>query len=167
MALKTDAFGAVHLFAFDIDGTLTDGRTTWLGPEIGWTQTYSVRDGEAILRLKRMGMPVMPLSRNRTLCARTRMEALGLPTTWLGVGDKIESVQEISASYQVPLSQICFVGDGLEDVPVLSVVGCPCAVADGHARARAAAIYVTEASGGHRVIEEIVNLIAEVRGWAS
>jgi 3-deoxy-D-manno-octulosonate 8-phosphate phosphatase (KDO 8-P phosphatase) len=163
--MSSDLFAPVELFVFDIDGTLTDGTTTWLGPEIGWTQTYSVRDGEAILRLKRGGLPVVPLSRNRTLCARTRMEGLGLPLDWLGVTDKVVALREITAAYQVSLDRVCFVGDGLEDVAVLQVVGCPCVVADAHARARTAATYVAAAKGGHRAIEEIADLIGSAKGW--
>jgi 3-deoxy-D-manno-octulosonate 8-phosphate phosphatase (KDO 8-P phosphatase) len=162
-----DRLGTVALFAFDIDGTLTDGTTTWMGPRVGWVQTYSVRDGEALLRLRRAGVPAVPLSRNRTLCARTRMEGLGLPLDWLGVADKLTALQAIRARYGVDPARICYVGDGLEDVPVLSVVGFPCAVADGHARARAAAAYVTEARGGCRAVEEIVDLILGARETAS
>jgi 3-deoxy-D-manno-octulosonate 8-phosphate phosphatase (KDO 8-P phosphatase) len=158
------AFEAVGLFAFDIDGTLTDGRTTWLGPEVGWTQTYSVRDGEAILRMKRMGLPVVPLSRNRTLCARTRMEALGLPLDWLGTADKVEAIHAICARFEVPLHRACFVGDGLEDAGVFALVGCACAVSDAHPGALAAAHYVTRARGGDRVVEELEARIAAARG---
>jgi len=161
------AFGEVGLFAFDIDGTLTDGRTSWLGPEVGWTQTYSVRDGEALLRMKRSGLPVVPLSRNRTLCARTRMEGLGLPLDWLGVTDKVEAIRAISAAFDVPLTRVCFVGDGLEDAGVFALVGCACVVADGHEGARAAARYVTRARGGDRVVEEIEALITAARAGAS
>ena len=49
------------LLAFDIDGTLTDATTWWGGPELGWLQRYSVRDGEALLRIKKR-IPVVPLS---------------------------------------------------------------------------------------------------------
>lgn len=163
----SEAFPAVGLFAFDIDGTLTDGRTTWLGPEVGWTQIYSVRDGEAILRMKRMGLPVVPLSRNRTLCARTRMEGLGLPLDWLGTADKVEAIHAISARFEVPLDRVCFVGDGLEDAGVFALVGCACAVADAHPGALAAARYVTRARGGDRVVEEIEARIAASRGGST
>jgi YrbI family 3-deoxy-D-manno-octulosonate 8-phosphate phosphatase len=163
--MTSDRFLAVDLFAFDIDGTLTDGTTTWLGPEVGWTQTYSVRDGEAILRLKRLGMPVVPLSRNRTRCARTRMEALRLRLDWLGVEDKIAALDGLAAAHAVPKGRICFIGDGLEDAAVFALVGCPCAVADAHPLALAAAAHVTAARGGHRAIEELSDLIIAAKGW--
>ncbi len=162
--MSLDAFGRVDLVAFDIDGTLTDGTTTWLGPEIGWTQTYSTRDGEAMLRLVKIGLHVMPLSRNRTACARARMEALGLPLDWLGVTDKVEALKILSDRFVVSLDRVCYVGDGFEDASVFSLVGCPCAVADAHPRARAAAAFVTRAKGGERAFEEVALRILDARG---
>ncbi len=82
------AFADVEVVAFDIDGTLTDGTTTYLGPDHGWSQTYSTRDGEAILHMVATGLVVLPLSRNRTDTARARMEGLKLPLDFLGVDDK-------------------------------------------------------------------------------
>ncbi len=162
--MSIDAFGRVDLVAFDIDGTLTDGTTSWLGPEVGWTQTYSTRDGESILRLVKIGLHVVPLSRNRTACARARMEALGLPLDWLGVADKVEGLHALSERFVVPKERICFVGDGLEDASVFALVGCSCAVADAHPRARAAAGFVTRARGGERAFEEIALRILDARG---
>jgi 3-deoxy-D-manno-octulosonate 8-phosphate phosphatase (KDO 8-P phosphatase) len=160
-------FSAISLLILDIDGTLTDARVHWGGPEIGWTMAFSVRDGESIRRLLARGIPVVPLSRNATVCARVRMEALGLPVTWLGVTDKASAFEELVARYDVPLDRIAYVGDGREDVPVLRRVGMPCSVADGHASARGAARFVTSAKGGDHAIEEIVDRIFGARGWDS
>jgi 3-deoxy-D-manno-octulosonate 8-phosphate phosphatase (KDO 8-P phosphatase) len=157
----------VELFAFDIDGTLTDGTTTWLGPEVGWTQRYSVRDGEALLRLAKAGVHVVPLSRNKTECARQRMSSLSLSTRWVGVDDKIVAFSEILAHYRVALEQCAFVGDGAEDAPLLEQVGHPFSVKDAHPLAIRAARYVTRALAGSHAIEEIVfTLLAEqlIRG---
>ena len=154
----------VALLVVDIDGTLTDAKVHW-GGVVGWTQTFSVRDGEAILRLVAVGVPVVPLSRNRTECARARMQGLGLPTTWVGVEDKVDAFDALRASYGVPTERIAYVGDGVEDVPILRSVGVPCSVADGNPEARAAAKYVTRAGGGAHAVEELVDVILKARGW--
>jgi len=164
--MDTDVFANVELVAFDIDGTLTDGTTTWLGPDIGWTQKYHTRDGESILRLVKSGIHAMPLSRNRTTCARVRMTDLGLPLDGLGVTDKVDAVESLAQRFGVALERICYVGDGAEDEAVFARVGCGCAVADAHPRARAAAAFVTRACGGERVMEEVVQHILEARGIA-
>ena len=150
---------AVRLLAFDIDGTLTDGRTTWGGPERGWCQIYSVRDGEAILRMVAAGLMVVPLSRNRTQCARLRMEHLRLDTRWTGVSDKLTALTEIVEQHAVSLAEIAFVGDGKDDAVVAKEVGLGLAVADAHPATRAAADRILAAAGGAHVMEEIEALL--------
>lgn len=145
---------AIRLLAFDIDGTLTDATTWWGGEAQGWLQRYSVRDGEALLRLKKE-RHVLPLSRNRTMSAAERMRGLGFDARWLGVRDKVGSIREICREYQVDAEAIAFVGDGPDDAEVFSHVGLGLAVADAHPTARAAAHVVLDSPGGQRVIEEI------------
>ncbi|MFO0633200.1 MAG: hypothetical protein U0168_10145 [Nannocystaceae bacterium] len=90
----------IALVAFDIDGTLTDASTWWAGEATGWVQRYSVRDGEAILRLAAR-MPVLPLSRNQTAAARERISPLRLDARWLGVRDKLEALPQICREYAI------------------------------------------------------------------
>jgi 3-deoxy-D-manno-octulosonate 8-phosphate phosphatase (KDO 8-P phosphatase) len=161
------AFADIALLVIDIDGTLTDAKLIWAGPELGWTQVYSVRDGESIRRLCKRGIPVVPLSRNATLCARTRMEGLGLPLDWLGVSDKVAAFDEVQKRYGVVPERIAYVGDGREDVPVFKLVGFPIAVANAHKSAIEAARHVTKARGGEHAMEEVIDLILEAHGWAS
>jgi 3-deoxy-D-manno-octulosonate 8-phosphate phosphatase (KDO 8-P phosphatase) len=151
---------AIELLTFDIDGTLTDATTWWAGETAGWVQRYSVRDGEALLRMARAGLPVVPLSRNKTEAARRRVEHLGCSTQWLGVGDKLAALTEIRRLHgEVALDTVLHVGDGLDDTPVLEVVGLGVAVADAHPVALRAAQLVTRAAGGERVIEELEGLL--------
>jgi 3-deoxy-D-manno-octulosonate 8-phosphate phosphatase (KDO 8-P phosphatase) len=156
-------FSSVEVVAFDIDGTLTDGTTTWLGQDTGWTQTYSTRDGEAILHLGRMGLTVVPLSRNRTRAARARMEGLGLRLDYLGVDVKTKAMVSLGKELGVPLERVLFVGDGREDAEVFALVGVACAVRDAHPAAIGAAHVVLESRGGDRVMEEIALRIERAR----
>ena len=145
----------IRFIAFDIDGTLTDGTTTWLGTDVGWSQTYSTRDGEALLRLRRGGLTVVPVSRNRTAVARERMQMLGMPLDWLGVSDKVGAFEAALARYRSKPEEALHVGDGPDDVPLVEAAAIGCAVADGHLDVRAAADLVLTSRGGERVIEEI------------
>lgn len=147
---------AIELLTFDIDGTLTDATTWWAGEAAGWVQRYSVRDGEALLRLARAGLPVVPLSRNETAAARRRVEHLRCATDWLGVSDKIAAIEQIRERHGgVELDRILHIGDGLDDAPVFERVGLGVAVKDAHPQALAAAALVLDARGGARAIEEL------------
>jgi 3-deoxy-D-manno-octulosonate 8-phosphate phosphatase (KDO 8-P phosphatase) len=158
-------FRDISLLVVDIDGTLTDATIDWGGPSVGWTQRFSVRDGEAIRRLIGKGLSVVPLSRNPSLCAKTRMEGLGLCTDWVGVSDKPAAFAQLLARYAIDPERVAYFADGCEDVPILEQVGLACVVADAHPLAKAAAKYVTKKRGGDHALEEIADLISEARGW--
>lgn len=155
----TLSFTSIELLALDVDGTLTNARTWWQGADVGWVQSYSVRDGEAILRMTARGLPIVPVSANLTASAKQRMELLGLPTRWMGVTDKVAAINEVAQSFNVQHQHICYVGDGLGDCEVFKHVGLGCAVRDAHPEALRSAHYVTQARGGHHVIEEVEQLI--------
>jgi 3-deoxy-D-manno-octulosonate 8-phosphate phosphatase KdsC-like HAD superfamily phosphatase len=87
------------------------------------------------------------------------MQLLGLPSQWLAVVDKVEAIRQVSTAYSVALENICFVGDGPEDVALLRMVGIPCSVRDGCTEAVRAAQFVTQAIGGAHAIAEIVQEI--------
>ena len=165
MAAMDPAFGEVDLVIIDIDGTLTDATIAWGGPDIGWTMSFSIRDGESIRRLGQHGVPVIPLSRNQTRCARVRMEGLGLACDWLGVTDKVSAFRDLLARQAVPAARVAYLADGREDVPILELVGLPLAVADAHPHAQRVAKYVTRARGGEHAFEEVADLIFAARGW--
>lgn len=153
----------IDLLLFDIDGTLTDATTTWGGPELGWLQTYSTRDGEALKALQRAGLQVAPLSRNRTACAAARIAGLGFDARFLGVADKDAALEDASLHFNVPLSRIAYVADGPEDAPLLRRVGFGVAVADADPLARDAAALVLSRPGGARAIEELMGHLLELK----
>lgn len=143
------------MVAFDVDGTLTDATTWYGGYDIGWCQVYSVRDGEAMLRLRSCEVIMVPLSRNKTKAARTRMELLGCELRWLGVSDKPRAFAQICAHYGIPAEEILVIGDGPDDAETFALAGVGVAVADAHRTALAAADHVLSSKGGDRAIEEL------------
>ena len=145
----------LRFLGFDIDGTLTDGTTTWLGPEVGWSQRYSTRDGEAFRRLREQGLSLVPISRNGTTVARERMQMLDMPLDWLGVTDKKAAFRAALDRFGATASEALYVGDGPDDVPLVTLAAVGCAVADGHPDVRRAADLTLTSRGGDRVIEEI------------
>lgn len=164
--MNAPPWSAIRLVAFDIDGTLTDATTSWAGEAVGWVQRYSTRDGEAILRLRREGLPTVPLSRNKTRAAHERMSSLGCTLDWLGVSDKMAALRQILDRYDVAAEQVLYVGDGPEDAEVFGAVGLGVAVADAHPSAVQAARFVTAANGGARVMEELAGLLLAQRAPA-
>jgi 3-deoxy-D-manno-octulosonate 8-phosphate phosphatase (KDO 8-P phosphatase) len=77
---------------------------------------------------------------------------------------KVAAVEALLAERQIGWDEMIFVGDDLPDVPVLRRVGLPIAVANARPEVKAVCQYVTEASGGHGALREVVELLLRARG---
>jgi 3-deoxy-D-manno-octulosonate 8-phosphate phosphatase (KDO 8-P phosphatase) len=63
--------------------------------------------------------------------------------------------------------EAAFVGDDLADLPILRRVGLPIAVSNAVAEVKQAAVYVTQAAGGHGAVREVVEVLLRGRGeWS-
>lgn len=154
----------IKMLALDIDGVLTDGHLTWGGETVGWTQRFYVRDGEAIRQAITSKLVVVTaISRNKTPCAKARMKHLGIATTHVGISDKVQSLEAVCREFNVRPEEVCYVGDGAEDVPILQQVGFGVAPADGHPMAQQASHRVTQSVGGRGVAEEVIGWLSAAR----
>lgn len=153
------------LLLIDIDGTLTDATTNWQGPEQGWCQRYSTRDGEALRRMAGHGVNLAALSRNRTRCARERMLGLGINIQWLGVSDKVAAFEQALSHYEVNSQEVAYIGDGPEDAQIFVMAGLGVAVADAHPHALRTSDHVLDRPGGGRAIEELEMYLEALQWW--
>jgi 3-deoxy-D-manno-octulosonate 8-phosphate phosphatase (KDO 8-P phosphatase) len=76
-----------------------------------------------------------------------------------GCENKEQAFAEIVADAGVTNEEVAFAGDDLNDIPLMLKSGLALAVADAAIETRNHAHYVTEASGGHGAVREIVELI--------
>lgn len=81
----------------------------------------------------------------------------------LGRTDKIKAFDEILIAAAVPTEQVAFIGDDLNDVPIMSRSGLAVAVADGSDDALAHAHYITNARGGAGAVREVIELILKAQ----
>ena len=87
------------------------------------------------------------------------MNELGVETVRQGATDKLEVAHKLVAETGIPLSEICYIGDDLSDLPLLSNVGLATTVADGVDEVKVACHLVTKANGGEGAIRELVETI--------
>jgi 3-deoxy-D-manno-octulosonate 8-phosphate phosphatase (KDO 8-P phosphatase) len=153
-------FRAVKLLSLDLDGTLTDGGIYYTdeGTEL---RKYFVQDGFGILMVKEAGIEVALITMSNTPSIARRIEKLKIRFGHMGVRHKLPALQAICTELGIGLEQVCHVADDLNDLDVLQAVGLPVAVANARPTVKAAAAYVTQASGGHGAVREVCDLILE------
>ena len=155
----------IKLLLMDCDGVLTDGTLTLL--ENGDEQkSFHVRDGQGIVLLHRAGLKSGIISgRNSSLVDR-RAQELGMSPEFVRQGclDKIKDFDELLAQAQIDEHEVAFIGDDVTDIPLMQRVEFAVAVADAVAETRSAAHYVTQVTGGHGAVREVIELILRAQG---
>jgi len=151
----------VKLLVLDVDGVLTDGSLyyTERGEEI---KKFHVRDGQGIKLVQQVGIAVVLMSGNASTAVEQRARVLGIPDIFLGVNDKLTTLEAFCARLGLSLAHVAYVGDDVNDLPTLQAVGCPCTVADATPANRACAIYVTHLPGGQGAVREICDLLVQL-----
>lgn len=152
----------IELLIMDVDGTLTDGKV-YLGAQGEEMKAFHIKDGLGIVKLRQRGIvPVILTGRTASVVARRAAE-LGIGEVWQGVADKAAALEQLKQKYHCEKSQIAYIGDDENDLPVMALcglVGCP---ADAAQRVRARADFVCSLNGGEGAVREFIEHILEGR----
>ena len=66
--------------------------------------------------------------------------------------------------FGIQAAQTAYVGDDLQDIPIMSRVGLPIAVQNAAQAVKECSVYVTSATGGHGAVREVVEWLLDLRG---
>ena len=158
----------VRLILLDVDGVMTDGRLLFVPMPNGSVveaKAFDAQDGAAIGIARRSGMKLGIISGRASPAVSRRAEELKLDFCYQGLGrNKLGALSEVAGEVELPLDSFCFVGDDLQDIPILRRVGFPVAVANACLEAKACAAYVSKATGGNGAVREVIELILRSQG---
>jgi 3-deoxy-D-manno-octulosonate 8-phosphate phosphatase (KDO 8-P phosphatase) len=153
----------IKLLLMDCDGVLTDGRI-WLFENGEEQKGFHTRDGLGIYLWHSAGFKSGIISGRTSSAVERRAHELGMSFIHQGGVDKHQAYRETLAQAGLRSEEVAYVGDDLNDIPLMMRSGLGVAVADAAAEARVRAHYVTKAAGGQGVIREVVELILESQG---
>ncbi len=148
----------IKMLLTDCDGCLTDAGMYYseFGDEL---KKFNTRDGMGFALLRRRGIITGIITSECVDLNRRRAEKLKLDIFESGCKDKVAVVSRICSEYKIDFNNVCYIGDDINDVGVIKLVGLGCAPADAMPQVINAARYVTKAKGGEGVIREVVDLI--------
>jgi len=151
----------IRLVLLDVDGVLTDGRI-WYGPQGEAMKAFDVKDGHGIVLL-RDHVDFGVISGRPGASAQKRLEELRFKHLVFGQRDKLEGYAALG---HLGLSdeEVAYMGDDVNDLPLLSRVGLSAAPADARAEVRRAVHLVTACAGGRGAVRELCELILEAKG---
>lgn len=148
----------IKLFLTDCDGCLTDGGMYYSenGDEL---KKFNTKDGLGFRLLKEHGILTGMITGEDRELNRRRSKKLGLDIYEAGVTEKLTVVEDLCKKYGICIENVAYVGDDLNDVPVIRMVGFGCTVADGREMVKEASDYVTKAGGGQGAVREVIDLV--------
>lgn len=153
----------IKLLLMDCDGVLTDGRI-WLFENGEEQKGFHTRDGLGIDLLHRAGLRSGIISGRTSTAVETRARTLGMSFLVQGHENKVQAFADVLERAGVANAEVAYIGDDLNDVPLIMRSGLGVAVADAVLEARERAHYVTKAPGGFGAVREAVELILKSQG---
>ena len=157
----------IKLLALDVDGVLTDGSIN-IGNEGELFKAFNAKDGMGISCAIRSGIQIAIVTGRKSGIIHNRAQELGITLLREGVKDKYKEMQLLASELGLSSQQIAYMGDDLNDLPAFRAVGTAFAPDDAVGEVKAAADFVTAASGGHGAVREAIERILRAQGvWDS
>ena len=153
---------AVKLVAFDFDGVFTD-NSVYVFEDGSEAVRCSRSDGIGLRKLDRLGVETIIISTEVNRVVAERAEKLKIRCVH-GVEDKRAKLQSIADEHGFDLVDVAFVGNDVNDLGCLEVVGLPIAVQDSYPEVLRLAKYTTKTLGGYGAVREVCDLFEKVRG---
>lgn len=152
----------IQLIISDVDGVLTDGGITFDNQGIE-TKKFHVRDGMGIKLWQRAGYHFAILTARSSHIVKLRAAELDISIVRQGFEDKYPVAQQIMEELRLEPENVCYIGDDLTDLRVMTSVGLGVAVADAASDVQAAAHMTTKLAGGQGAVRELVEKILKTQ----
>jgi 3-deoxy-D-manno-octulosonate 8-phosphate phosphatase (KDO 8-P phosphatase) len=156
----------IELVIFDVDGVMTDG-TVWVDVDGRESIRFNIHDAYGIFRGYRVGLQYAIISGRQCEAVEHRARVLRITQVHQGQSLKQEAFEKVMSETGLETEQIAYMGDDLNDLPIMEQVGLSCCVANGRSEVKEAADLVTEARGGEGAVREFLEMIITARGGVS
>lgn len=155
---------SIEALILDFDGVLTDDRVLTFAD--GTEAVMSSRsDGMGIQLLRESGLPMVVISKERNPVTLARCAKLQLEV-FTGIDDKVEVMNSWLERTGIALGAAVYVGNDINDLPCMRVVGCSVAPSDAHPHVLAEVDVVLSAAGGGGAVRELADAILALRSGA-
>ena len=148
--------GKIKILFMDVDGVLTDGGM-YYSDKGEVLKKFNTRDGMGIQLARENGILPVILTRETSQIVRRRAEKLQVKEVHIGVEDKLKTAAEILSRYNLCFEDAAFIGDDINDIPLLQKVGISFCPADAIETVRRTVRHVCEKEGGRGVVREVVD----------
>ena len=152
----------IKLVITDVDGVLTDGGRYYSDKgEI--IKKFHVRDGMGINILLRNNIKTVILSKENSPVVKKWAKDVNVSKLYLGIKHKEKKLSDVCKDFSLKKDEIAFIGDDVNDVELLSLVGFSATPKDGNICAKKIVDYRCNLEGGQGTFREISDLILSIQ----
>ena len=148
---------SIKLLVYDFDGVMTDNKVfvDQYGNEM---VQVSRADGLGIAEIRKLGIQQMILSTETNTVVSARAKKLDL-FCLQGVDNKAHALTEYCNVHQISLSDVAYVGNDINDLEVMKLVGTTFCPADAYTSIKEISQCILVTKGGEGVSREILDLL--------
>lgn len=154
----------IRLVIFDFDGVLTDNFVL-VGENGEKLKRFWVPDGVGIFMGHQAGIKFAIITGNQDRTTRTRAEFLRIDDVYQGAFDKKAAYDELKTKHGVSDAECLFIGDDVQDRPILEVAGVSVAPCDANPAMKRIASWVGQSPGGRGIVREAIDAVLAARGY--
>jgi YrbI family 3-deoxy-D-manno-octulosonate 8-phosphate phosphatase len=154
----------IKLCIFDFDGVFTNGKCYFLNDTI--QKYYNIKDGKAIGLLRERNIKTGLISSYKSQfsityndCIENIAKHLNFDYYHQGSEDKLTILNDWISKYKIDLSEIAYIGDDLNDIPLLKIVGFSACPNDAVEECKQISKYICKKKGGEGCVREFVEFI--------
>ncbi len=153
----------ITCFVFDVDGVLTNGSLILL-PTGEQVRTMNIRDGYALQLAVKKGYKTAIISGGKSEAVKTRLTGLGITDVYLGIDDKVKTLNSIMKQYNINGENILYMGDDVPDFPAMKLCGIASCPADAATEIKEISIYISDKKGGEGCVRDVIEQTMRVQG---
>ena len=153
----------VKAVVLDVDGVLSDGGLWW-GPGGEEWKRFSFADIMAVSLARRAGLILALISGEDSPLVDRYAQKMLIRHVVKGCRDKAAALRQFSSTAGVKLEEVCFMGDDVNDLSGMAIVGLSAAPGNAAAVVLQQASFITTAPGGNGAVRELIDALLAARG---
>lgn len=153
----------VSLLLLDVDGVLTDGSLIYSENGVE-SKVFNTQDGLGIRLVQKGGVDVGIITARKSPMVQKRGEELDMKYICQGAKNKLDAFKDIVKRAGVKPYQVCYMGDDLIDLGLLTRVGLAACPANAVAEVKEACHFITDRTGGSGAVRQTCELILRAKG---
>ena len=152
----------VKAIVLDVDGVLTDGGVWW-GPNGEEWKRFSFADIMGVSLARKAGLQVGLISGEDSPLVDRFAAKMGITDVEKNCKDKARALRCFAERRSVPLAEICFMGDDVNDLEAMKIAGLSAAPANANPAVVSFASFISGKTGGNGAVRELIDAILAAR----